>query len=282
MAHYNALFRNLLQVVPGHVFKQLENEHKLGRKPRKFTFRQQFIVMAFMQLANRRSLRDALRCLTAAKNRLYHWGLTKVSRSTVADANCKRPYTYFEDFFAAMYQHCRNIAPRHKFRFKSKLYSMDATVISLCLSIFPWATFRKNKGGIKLNTVLDHDGHIPSFVSVSQADAHESNMGKCLNLSKGSIVTFDRGYCDYQWFNHLSSKGIYFVTRMKSNMVYKLIKRNQVNPSTGVSSDHCVMVKRKNFSLPLRRIGYVDQENGKHYVFLSNNFTLSAKTIADI
>ncbi len=282
MAHYNTLFRNLLQVIPGHLFNTLEQKHQHVRAPRKFSLKQQFLLMAFVQLANRRSLRDALRCLCSAKSRLYHWGLGKLSRSTVADANCSRPYAYFEDLFAAMYQRCLTVAPKHKFRFKSKLYSMDATIISLCLSIFPWATFRKNKAGVKLNTVLDHNGHIPAFISISQASTHDSKMIQCLNLAKGSIVTFDKGFCDYTWFKHLDDKGIYLVTRMKNNAVYKLIKRNAINKGTGITSDHIIQHKTKIGCLQLRRIGYRDPATGKHYIFLSNNFKLSAKTIADI
>lgn len=181
-----------------------------------------------------------------------------------------------------MYSLCAAKAPKHKFRFKSKLFSMDATTISLCLSIFPWATSRRSKAGVKLNTVLDHDGYIPAFVDISNARTHESRMAKSLSLPKGSIVTFDKGYICYSWFHLLGEKGIFFVTRMKDNATSKLIFRHPVNKKTGVTSDHTIDVTSRGKTVRLRRIGYRDAETGKQYEFLTNHFRLSAKTIADI
>jgi hypothetical protein len=136
--------------------------------------------MVFIQLAARRSMRDGIRALSAAGKKLYHWGLESVARSTFADANNSRPVGFFKDLFAEVYKLCAPQATRHKSRFKCKLYSMDATVISLCLSLFPWASFRRNKGGVKINTVLDHDGYIPAFADISNARTHESRMAKSL------------------------------------------------------------------------------------------------------
>lgn len=169
-------------------------------------------------------MRDGLRALSAVGNRLNHWGLKPVARSTFADANNSRPVDFFKDLFAEMYSLCAQTASKHRFRFKCKLYSMDATVISLCLSLFPWATFRKNKAGIKMNTVLDHDGYVPVFAYISKAKTHESRMAISFSLPKGSIVTFDKGYINYSWFRLLGEKGIFFVTRRKDNAVYKLIE----------------------------------------------------------
>ena len=238
--------------------------------------------MAFIQLAARRSLRDGLRTLTAAGKRLYHLGLKSIARSTVADANNSRPAGFFKDLFAEMYGLCRPRAPKHKFRFKCKLYSMDATTISLCLSIFPWASFRRDKAGIKINTILDHDGYIPAFADISKAKTHESRMTKSLALPKGSIVTFDKGYFSYTWFRLLYAKGIFFVTRLKDKTAYKLLERRQVDRKTGVTSDHIIQVGKGDKTLRLRRIGYRDAETGKRYEFLTNHFRLSAKTVADI
>ena len=238
--------------------------------------------MAFIHLAARRSMRDGLRCLTAIGNRLYHWGLKNVARSTFADANNSRPVGFFQDMFAEMYALCRPHAPKHKFRFKCKLYSMDATTISLCLSVFPWASFRRNKAGVKMNTVLDHDGYIPAFVNIGNAKTHESRMAKSLSLPRGSIVTFDKGYICYSWFRILAGKAIFFVTRLKDNASYKLIERRPVNRKSGVTSDHIIEVTNRGKTLRLRRIGYRDPESGKHYEFLTNHFRLSPKTIADI
>lgn len=282
VAYHNTLFSQTLSLIPRHVFQKLEHRHKTGRSSRKFGFKEQFTVMAFIQLAARRSMRDGLRCLSAAGSRLYHWGLKTVARSTFADANNSRPVAFFQDLFAEMYRLCAAKAPKHKFRFKSKLFSLDATTIKLCLSLFPWASFRQTKGGIKMHTLLDHDGHIPAFATVTDAKTHESRMTKTLELPKGSIVVFDKGYISYPWFRTLSAKGVFFVTRLKRNAVYKLLERRPVNHKTGVTSDHIIEVVSGKTSLRLRRIGYRDPESGRRYEFLTNHFRLSPKTIADI
>ena len=282
MSHHNTLFSQTLSLIPRHVFQKLERRHKTGRSSRQFGFKEQFTVMAFIQLAARRSMRDGLRCLEAAGNRLYHWGLKNVARSTFADANNSRPVGFFKDLFAEMYGLCAAKAPKHKFRFKSKLFSLDATTIKLCLSLFPWASFRQAKGGVKVHTLLDHDGHIPAFATVTDAKIHESRIAQAMELPKGSIVVFDKGFISYPWFRILGAKGVFFVTRLKRNAVFKLLERRLVNRKTGVTSDHIIEVSSRGKSLRLRRIGYRDQETGKHYEFLTNHFRLSAKTIADI
>ena len=282
MSHHNTLFSQTLSLIPRHVFHKLEHRHKTGRSSRKFGFKEQFTVMAFIQLAARRSMRDGLRCLEAVRHRLYHWGLKNVARSTFADANNSRPVEFFRDMFAEMYGLCAAKAPKHKFRFKSKLFSLDTTTIKLCLSLFPWASFRQAKGGVKMHTLLDHDGHIPAFATVTDAKTHESRIAQALELPKGSIVVFDKGFISYPWFRTLGEKTVFFVTRLKRNAVYKLLDRRPVNRKTGVTSDHIIEVVSQGKSLRLRRIGYRDPESGKHYEFLTNHFRLSPKTIADI
>ena len=282
MSHHNTLFSQTLSLIPRHVFQKLEHRHKTGRSSRTFGFKEQFCAMAFIQLAARRSMRDGLRCLEAVGNRLYHWGLKKVARSTFADANTSRPVGFFQDLFAEMYALCATKAPKHKFRFKSKLFSLDATTIKLCLSLFPWAAFRQAKGGVKVHTLLDHDGHIPAFAIITDAKTHESRIAQALELPKGAIVVFDKGFNSYPWFRALGVKGVFFVTRLKRNAVYKLLERRPVNRTDGVTSDHIIEVVSEKKSLRLRRIGYRDPETGKHYEFLTNHFRLSPKTIADI
>lgn len=282
MAYHTTLFSQTLSLIPRHIFQKLEHRHKTGRSSRRFGFKEQFTVMAFMQLAARRSMRDGLRCLTAAGKRLYHWGLQNVARSTFADANNARPVGFFKDLFAEMYGLCRPHAPSHKFRFKSKLFSLDATTIKLCLSLFPWASFRQRKGGVKMHTLLDHDGHIPAFVAVTNAKTHESRITKILELPKGSIVVFDKGFISYLWFRLLGEKSVFFVTRLQQNTLYHLVERRPVDRKTGVTSDHIIEVVSAGKSLRLRRIGYRDPESGKRYEFLTNHFRLAAKTIADI
>lgn len=282
MSFHSTLFSQTLSFIPRHIFRKLEIRYKCGRASRKFGFKEQFTTMSFIQLAARHSMRDGLRCLAAAGNRLYHWGLQKVARSTFSDANNSRPVGFFRDLFNEMYNICAAKAPKHRFRFKSKLFSIDATTIRLCLQLFPWASFRRGKGGIKMHTILDHDGCIPKFITVTDAKTHESRIAKIMEVPKGSIVVFDKGYIDYSWFHMLGKKGVCFVTRQKRNAKYRLLERRQVNRKTGVTSDHIIEVTEHGKPLRLRRIGYSDLESGKHYEFLTNNFKLSPKTIADI
>ena len=280
MAHHNTICSQLLSWIPGHVFQRLDRKYSYGRTPRKLGFKQHFFIMAFIHLAARRSLRGGVRSLAAAGKRLFHFGLKTVARSTVADANASRPVGYFQDLFAEMYSRCVPIAPKHKFRFKLKLYSMDSTIIKLCLTLFPWAKYRSRTGGVKIHTVLDHHGEIPAFIDISEAKKHDFTAARRFCLPKGSIVTFDKGYYCYTWFAELCETGIFFVTRLKRNARYKLIKRNSVRRKTGVTSDYIVEVRVENDIMRLRRIGYRDEKTGKHYEFLTNHFGLSAKTIS--
>jgi hypothetical protein len=227
-------------------------------------------------------MRDGIRSLGANIGRLYHLGLRSVARSTFADANSKRPAEFFQALFGKMYQRCATVAPGHKFRFKAKLFSFDSSVVKLCLSAFPWADFRARRGGMKLHVVLDHEGYLPAFVRVTKARLHDSKMTKMLKLPKGSIAVFDKAYINYSWFRTLGDSGLFFVTRLKTNAVYKVLKRRPVMKGTGVTSDHVISVSLRGEELRLRRIGYRDPETGKFYEFLTNHFDLSPKTIADI
>jgi putative transposase len=187
--------------------------------------------------------------------------------------------------FGRLLKRCQSTAPRHGFRFKNKLYSLDASTIDLCLSIFPWAKFRATKGAIKLHAAIDHDGYLPSFITVTDGKVHDVKMAPQLSVEKNSIVVFDRGYNDYTWYNTLNTQGIWFVTRLKRNARYQVIDRREVNSSSGLTSDQTIRLtgtKGSECPIELRRIGYRDAETGIHYIFLTNNFKLSAKTIADI
>jgi hypothetical protein len=285
MAHYNTLFHDMLKFIPRHEFYTLEKQHSTSRKPRIFTRWNQFVHLMFMQLTGRVSLRDGIQCLSVRANSLYHIGAAPVARSTFADANNNRPAAFFEALFARTYHRCCSVAPQHTFRFKNKLYSLDATVIDLALSLFPWASFRRTKAAIKMHTVLDHEGYLPAFVAVTEGKTHEVTAARCLWLPAGSIAVFDRAFTDYDFFASFQHKKLFFVTRQKKNALYKAIKRHPVNKKQGLTSDQTMVltgVKSDLCPYPLRRIGYRDPETKKHYVFLTNNFRLSAKTIAAI
>ena len=285
MAHCNTIFHQMLKLIPRHHFSKLEAEHGTGRKARTFPRWSQLVHLLSMQLTARASLRDGIASLTARIKSLYHLGVKPVARSTFADANNKRSANFFAALFAHMYQRCLAHAPRHKFKFKNKLYSLDATVVSLCFSLFPWASFRRTKAGVKLHTLMDHGGYLPAFVAITPAREHEIKKARAFNLPKGSIVVEDLGYTDYAWYGQLTAQKIFFVTRQKSNARYRVLESRPVRISLGLVSDETIQltgVKGRECPEPLRRIVYQDLESNKVYVFLTNHFRLAAKTIADI
>lgn len=285
MAHCNTIFHQMLKLIPRHHFGKLETEHGTGRKARSFTRWSQLVHLLSMQLTARVSLRDGVSSLKARIKSLYHLGVKPVARSTFADANHQRPASFFEALFGLMYRRCQPLAPKHKFRFKNKLFSLDATVVSLCLTLFPWAAFRRTKGGIKLHTLLDHDGYLPAFVAVSPAREPDIKKARSLSLPKGSIVVEDLGYTDYAWYAQLTAQKIFFVTRQKRNARYEVLEHRKVNQNQGLLSDQTIRLtgaKAQECPIPLRRIAYRDATTGRRYVFLTNHFKLAAKTIADI
>jgi putative transposase len=275
----------MLNFIPRHQFAAPENRHSTGRKSRKFSRWNQFVHLMFMQLTSRASLRDGIQSMNSRVRDLYHLGAKPVARATFADANNKRPASLYQALFEKLYRHCRMISPKHKFKFKNKLYSLDASVIDLSLGAFPWASFRRTKSAVKIHTLLDHSGYLTAFVSITDGKVHESKVAESINLAKGSIVVEDRAYTDYRWFCQLQEKGIYFVTRQKTNATYRVSERRQVNKKQGLCSDQTIVLTGAKGRLRphlLRRVGYRDPETKKHYVFLTNNFKLSAKMIADI
>jgi hypothetical protein len=285
MAHCNTLFHTMLNFIPRHQFTALEKRHSTGRRSRSFSRWSQFVHLMFMQLSGRSSLRDGIQSMNSRVDNLYHLGAKPVSRSTFADANNVRPASFYEALFSKIYQRCRIVSPKHKFKFKNKLFSLDASVIDLSLSAFPWARFRRTKSAVKIHTLLDHSGYLPAFVAITDGKTHETKVATSLSLPKGSIVVEDKAYNDYQWFADLTQTGIFFITRQKRNAIYRVTERRDVNKKQGLCSDQTIRltsIKGQECPHPLRRIGYRDPETKKHYVFLTNNFKLSPKTIADI
>lgn len=285
MAHHNTIFAQLLKLVPRHEFESLAQQHHVGQKLRKMSRWSQYVAFCLAQVAGRSSLRDIVSNLSAQAAKLYHLGSTRVTRTSLARINEHQPYTLYEALFYKLLARCHGLAPRHGFRFKNKLYSLDSTTIDLCLSVFPWAKFRRTKGAVKVHVGLDHDGLLPSFVAVTDGKTHDVTLGRTLSLPADSIVVMDRAYVDYAWFNALDSKGIFFVTRQKRNATYRVIERHEVLKSKGLTCDQTILItgtKAKVCPIPLRRIGYRDPESGKHYVFLTNNFNLAATSIAHI
>lgn len=286
MAHHNTVLAQLLNLVPRHQFEILAKTHHVGRRFRKTSRWSQFVAMAMGQLSGRLSLRDVVANAAAQASRWYHLGARRVTRSTLARVNEQQPYQLYEALFARLYQRCRPLAPRHRFRFNNPLYSMDSSLIDLSLKIFPWAHLALGKAAMKLHVGLDHRGYLPAFATVT--DAHQSDIAvaRSLKLPKGSIVVFDKGYDDYSWFTALTNTGVYFVTRQKTGARYRVIERRRVRRADGLTCDQTIQLtgakSRREPLAPLRRIAYRDPQSGQRYVFITNHFGLAARTIAAI
>jgi putative transposase len=286
MAHNNTVFSQLLKLLPRHEFETLAKQYHSGRSFRTASRWSQFVVLMMAQLSGRNSLRDIVDTLSAQAHRFYHLGSAKLSRSNLSRINNDKPYALYEALFGKLLNRCQQVVSGHNFRFKNPLYSLDASTIDLCLSVFPWADFRTTKGAVKLHVGLNHAGYLPEFVTITEGKHHDVTEGRTLNFPKGSIVAIDKGYNDYSWYKQLTDKGIFFVTRLKSNARYRVINRRSVLKSNGLICDQTIeftgALTAKKCPVPLRRVGYRDAITGKRYVFLTNNFKLSAKTIADI
>ena len=286
MSHHNTVFSQRLKLLPRHEFESLVKQHHSGRSFRTASRWSQFVTMAMGQLSGRNSLRDIVENMSAQAHRLYHLGSVKLSRSNLARINEDKPAALYEALFGKLLQRCQSIAPSHNFRFKNPLYSLDATTIDLCLSAFPWADFRTTKGAIKLHVGLNHAGYLPEFVTITEGKKHDVTVARMLSFPKGSIVAIDKAYNDYSWYKQLTDKGIFFVTRLKTNAKFRVVHRHPVLKEKGLTCDQTIeftgLQTAKRCPIQVRRIGYRDPVTGKHYVFLTNNFKLSAKTIADI
>ena len=286
LSHNNTVFSQLLKLIPRHEFESLSQDHHHGQALRKTRRWSQFVALTLAQLAGRNSLRDIESNMQAQGNRLYHLGAAPMARTSLARLNRHQPYTLYEALFAKLYARCRRLAPGHGFRFKNKLYSLDASLIDLSLKIFPWAHYALGKAAMKLHVSLDHGGGIPHFATLTHGKVADIAIGRTLAYAKGSVVVFDKGYVDYKWFNALNHKGIFFVTRIRKNVIWRVEERRAVDKAKGLTSDQTITltgIKPQKLGLPhLRRVGLRDPDTGQCHEFLTNNFRLSAQTIADI
>jgi len=286
MSHKNSILNQIIQIIPRHEFEKSVKQHNGDFASKGFSCWEQFVSMLFAQLSGQTGLRGIETALDSIKNMLYHLGVKTIKRSTLSYANNHRPAEIYKNVFDALLSKILKMERSHKHRFKNPLYSIDATTIDLCLSVFPWAKFRKTKAGIKLNVKLDHSGHIPTFVSVKTANTHEVHSVKEMDFKKGDVITFDKGYTDFKQFANYCNAGIYFVTRLKKNADYKIIQRNDVSGYKNISSDQIILMKgfytSKKCPLRLRRIRSRDPETGKYIVILTNHFEWAPTTIAAI
>lgn len=286
MSHNNTAFHQLLKPLSRHEFEREANKHHAGQKLRSASRWDQFIGMAMSQLGGRQSLRDIQSNLEAQRQKLYHLGAKPIARSTLARLNERQPAELYESLFYKLLNRCKNMPGKHKFRFKNPLFSLDASAIDLSLNAFPWAAHRDDTANVKLSVGLNHGTQVPEFVALSDGQENDMVQGRRFDFPKGSIVAFDKGYVDYQWFKSLTDKGIFFVTRLRAKAVYRIEERRAIDPMSGVLSDQIIQLNSahalKRNAPKLRRIGYRDAETGRFYQFLTNNFKLCAATIAAI
>jgi len=279
------MFSQLLQFFPRSDFELAVRQHQAERHARGFSSWTQFIAMLFCHLGRAQSLREICGGLASCEGKLRHLGVRQPPRkSTLAYANEHRPWELYQTIFEQLLSKCQPLGAGKKFRFKNKLLSLDASVIDLCASLYDWAQFRRTKGGVKLHLVLDHDGYLPCYAVIEPAKQPELKVARSLRFERGTILVFDRGYTDYDWFWRLTLQGVYFVTRMRWNAYCKVIESRPL-PSVGpVISDDIVQVGHRRYRRPLqlRRIVVRDAESGEEVTFLTNHLQLAARTIAEI
>ena len=281
------VFAQLMKFLPRHEFNQCVRRYQGDARVRGFSCRDQFLAMAFAQLTFRESLRDIETCLRAMGPKLYHAGFRgRVSRSTLADANRGRDWGIYADLAQVLIGIARNLYANDRFgvELDETAYAFDSTTIDLCLSLFPWARFRRRKGAVKLHTLLDLRGNIPSFIHISSGKIHDVNVLDELVLEPGAFYILDRGYVDFARLYRFTQQMAFFVIRGKRNLDYARQAYRRVDKSTGLRSDQKVILKgpktSKQYPVALRRITYVDAETGKRFTFLTNNWTVPALCIA--
>jgi Domain of unknown function (DUF4372)/Transposase DDE domain len=283
------VFAQLMEFLPRYDFQQCVQRYQGQFKVKSFSCWDQFLCMAFAQLTYRESLRDIEACLRSAQRNLYHMGFRgKVSRNTLAHANEVRDWHIYADFAQIQIGRARGLYANDSFgvELDQTAYALDSTLINLCLSLFPWAKFRKRKGAIKMHTLLDLRGSIPSLVIITHGKIHDVTILDQLTFEPGAFYIFDRGYLDFARLHKIHRAPAFFVTRAKSNFQFKRLYSQPVDKSQGVQCDQIIVLKgfyvKKDYPDKLRRIRYFDVTQNKEFVFLTNNFTLPALTIAQL
>jgi hypothetical protein len=283
------VFAQVIEHLPLHAFHRCVLRYSGEHKVKRFSCLDQYLCMAFAQLTYRESLRDIEACLRVQSSKLYHLGFrSPVARNTLANANATRDWRIYCDFAQSLIGTARRLYADEAFGLdlKDTVYALDATTIDLCLSVFPWAPFRSTKAAVKLHTLLDLRGNIPSFIFISDGKLHDVNILDQLLPEPGAIYVMDRGYIDFDRLGRFHEAGSFFVIRAKTNLKAERRYSHVVDRSTGLVCDQTVTLtgfySHKGFPTPLRRIRFKDPETGKRLVFLSNNFALPALTITKL
>lgn len=283
------IFSQVMDFMPIHTFRRCVARYQGDRNVRSFTCIDQYLCMAFAQLTYRESLRDIEACLRAQQQKLYHMGIRgTVAKSNLADANEQRAWRIYADLAHALINTARTLYSNEPLGIdlQQTVYALDATTIDLCLSMFPWAPFRQSKAAIKLHTLLDLRGNIPTFIYISDGTVHDVNILDSLPIEPGAFYLMDRGYLDYARLHAISLAAGFFVTRSKSNLRCRRIYSHQIDRATGLRYDQTIMLtgfySLKDYPSKLRRVKYYDADTGKSLIFLTNNFSLPALTIAQL
>ena len=283
------VFAQVTEHLPLTTFRRCVARYGGEHKVKSFSCLDQYLSLAFAQLTYRESLRDIEACLRSQQNKLYHMGIkSRVSRSTLADANESRDWRIYADFAQSLIAIARRLYAGEPFGvdLKETVYALDASTIDLCLSVFSWAPFRSTKAAIKLHTLLDLRGNIPSFLHISDGKLHDVNVLDLLLPEPGAFYVMDRGYIDFERLHRLHQAGSFFVTRAKSNLKAQWRYSHPVDRNTGLICDHTIVLTgfyaRQDFDTPLRRIKFKDPTTAKRLVFLTNNFALPAITITEL
>jgi hypothetical protein len=283
------IFSQVMDFMPIHTFRRCVARYQGDRNTRSFTCLDQYLSMAFAQLTYRESLRDIEACLRAQQQKLYHMGIRgTVAKSNLADANEQRAWHIYADLAHALIITARTLYSNEPFGIdlQQTVYALDATTIDLCLSMFPWASFRQTKAAIKLHTLLDLRGNIPTFIHISDGTVHDVNVLDALPIEPGAFYVMDRGYLDYSRLHAISLAAGFFVTRSKSNLRCRRIYSHQIDRATGLRYDQTMMLtgfySLRDYPSKLRRIKYYDIDTDKTLIFLTNNFALPALTIAQL
>jgi hypothetical protein len=291
MVKVASLFSQVLRQVPRTEFAALVKRHDAERGAKGFGCWTQCVAMLFCQLARADSLREICNGLSCCLGKLVHLGFNKApNKSTLSYANEHRPAELFQALFynlAGQFRSREGLGARkRRFRFKNKLLSLDSTTISLCLKLFPWARFRRTKGGIKAHVLLDHDDYMPAYALITDARQHDIKTARRIALNPGSIVAMDRGYCDYDFFGRWTTMGVFFVTRLKDNALYEVIERQSLPISGNILADEIIHLASphalKKCTQAMRRIVVWDDNNKRKIVLLTNHLDFGATTIAAI
>ena len=283
MAYRSTVFSQVLQFLPKLQFQKFVDRHGGDRRVRKLDCWTWFGALLFGQLTGHNSIRAISRAFQCWKPGLSTLGFSPVCRSTLADANERRPVPILEATFYFLLQVAQQQAPNSKFRFKGPIWAMDSTTISLCLELCPWARFHHGKGAFKLHTAIDLAGDLPQFALITEGRVHDIKAIRNLDFPAGMTLLVDRGYVDFAWLWKLTESGVWFVTRMKDNCRYKVRDWRATNRTQGVMCDQTIVLssqRGKDYQGKLRKVSYRDPDTGDRYTFITNRFDLSAKTIA--